>query len=1029
MVEETVQGPSLPEEKILVSVRLRPLNQKEIARNDVCDWECINDDTIIYRNVLSVSERSVYPNAYTFDRVFGCDSSTRQVYEEGAKEVALSVVSGINASVFAYGQTSSGKTYTMSGITEYAIADIYNYIERHKEREFVLKFCAMEIYNESVRDLLSADSTPLRLLDDPERGTIVEKLTEEPLRDWNHFQELLAVCEAQRQIGETALNETSSRSHQILRLIIESSTRELLGKDNSSMLAATVNFVDLAGSERASQSLSAGARLKEGCHINRSLLTLGTVVRKLSKGRTGHIPFRDSKLTRILQSSLGGNARTSIICTMSPARSHVEQSRNTLLFASCAKEVTINAQVNVVMSDKALVKHLQRELARLESELRSSGIASVTSDTAALLREKDLEIEKLKNEIAKLTQQRDLVQSEVEDLRRLVEDCGHSTVHEHNIYPKLRVRHSWGYETPTSDRPISVDSHCVKIGVSTFDASQYSEGHSGTDYEENAARIPDFDVHSLGSDPSSEISIPILSAGRNSISQDESEECRYDDSEDFCKVVRCIEMEDDCSNLQIASNNAPKCTQEPQWDGPIHLRVKEEDIMHLPAAKYGDGTKPESQGSPNLKENNQLESVPYAFVSLSPEEPFEMLQEKEFSSSRSFKKVIRSRSCKASLMGNLSLSSFEEVEKNHSTLPVEDKDHSGMLERYDRKLCSLDYAAPTTLLSRNGSQKSGDTAAINGLEDQWARVSPHERTIIIEVGSDDKDNSVRIRLDENNQHGDEENCNSVISDDEENCNAAISDDEENSNAAISDDEENSSSCHSISETKIAIDAHQEDQSANPDEAKQLNTITSPAKKVRDIGLDPMQEDPESPDHWQLQFRKIQKEIIELWDACNVSLVHRTYFFLLFKGDPADSIYMEVELRRLSFLKNTFDRGSQTLEGGRTLSAASSLRDLCRERQMLSKKMQKKLSTIDRERLFLTWGIGLDSKNRSLQLAHRLWTRTDDIDHISESASIVAMLVGLVPAEEAPKEMFGLNFAPRGSGRRSNVFRKRVLSLL
>lgn len=113
-----------------------------------------------------------------------------------------------------------------------------------------------------------------------------------------------------------------------------------------------------------------------------------------SKGRSGHIPFRDSKLTRILQSSLGGNARTAIICTMSPAQTHAEQSRNTLFFASCAKEVVTNAQVNVVVSDKALVKKLQRELARLEGELRSSGQTSVAPDSS-LVREKDLQIEKV----------------------------------------------------------------------------------------------------------------------------------------------------------------------------------------------------------------------------------------------------------------------------------------------------------------------------------------------------------------------------------------------------------------------------------------------------------------------------------------------------------------------------------------------------------------------------------------------------------------------------------------------------------
>ena len=118
-------------------------------------------------------------------------------------------------------------------------------------------------------------------------------------------------------------------------------------------------------------------------------------VTECSKGKHGHVNYRDSKLTRILQPSLGGNARTAIICTLSPARSHVEQSRNTLLFASCAKEVTTKAQVNVVMSDKALVKHLQKELARLESELRSPAPASSTCDHIALLRKKDLQIDKV----------------------------------------------------------------------------------------------------------------------------------------------------------------------------------------------------------------------------------------------------------------------------------------------------------------------------------------------------------------------------------------------------------------------------------------------------------------------------------------------------------------------------------------------------------------------------------------------------------------------------------------------------------
>ncbi|KAK4771553.1 hypothetical protein SAY87_032085 [Trapa incisa] len=407
-------------EKILVSVRLRPLSDNEKSRNEVSDWECINNSTVIYKG--NNPDRAMLPSAYTFDRVFGCGCPTEQVYTEGAKEVVFSAVSGINSSIFAYGQTSSGKTYTMSGITEYAVSDIYDYIEKHQERDYILKFSAMEIYNEAVRDLLSLDSTPLRLLDDPERGTVVERLTEEMLQDWNHFLDLLAVCEAQRHIGDTSMNQMSSRSHQILRLTIESSAREYqyhhLGARNSSTLTASVNFVDLAGSERASQTLSAGTRLKEGCHINRSLLTLGTVIRKLSKGGKGHVPYRNSKLTRILHNSLGGNARTAIICTMSPARMHVEQSRNTLLFASCAKEVTMNAQVNVVMSDKVLVKQLQRELARMENELRSFRTSSPTGscDSSTVLREKELRIEVMEKEIKELTQQLDHAQSRIQDL-------------------------------------------------------------------------------------------------------------------------------------------------------------------------------------------------------------------------------------------------------------------------------------------------------------------------------------------------------------------------------------------------------------------------------------------------------------------------------------------------------------------------------------------------------------------------------------------------------------------------------------
>ncbi|KAL6345187.1 hypothetical protein AAG906_015670 [Vitis piasezkii] len=967
--EEVMRGPSGRGERVVVSVRLRPLNEKEISRNDALDWECINDTTIIFKNHLPIPERSMYPSAYTFDRVFRSDSTTREVYEAGAKEVALSVVSGINSSIFAYGQTSSGKTFTMSGITEYTMADIYDHIERHKEREFLLKFSAMEIYNESVRDLLSSDTAPLRLLDDPERGTIVEKLTEETLRDWNHLIELLSLCEAQRQIGETALNETSSRSHQILRLTVESSAREFLGNDNSSVLTSTVNFVDLAGSERASQSLSAGTRLKEGCHINRSLLTLGTVIRKLSKGRSGHIPYRDSKLTRILQSSLGGNAKTAIICTMSPARSHVEQSRNTLLFASCAKEVTTNAQVNVVMSDKALVKHLQRELARLENSLRSPEPTSICLDTATLLRDKDLQIEKLEKELRELTLQRDLAQSQVEDLLGVVGDDRlpmiWADMDDH--YPKLRVRRSWESENPTSETfaladdqtPASglrtfalADDQTPDVGLRTCDTSQYSDGNSVDDSDDHYPPLPESEDNFLHNGTSALVSVntPNHVAIDLSSQWDKIEEQSNANSEDLCKEVRCIEIEHSIMKRDIESN-----TLSP---------VRDTDALELKVVGNGDGANQEFT-SPLLKEDKELNCNQRTVVIPSPQEFSPWLLEKENSSCRSLK-LTRSRSCKASFMYCSSSPWFEKEEKDKYTPSnVFEKDFIGRPEGFQKKLASLNYDTEIDKLSRKGGQTFRGSSSVDQLKEQVVTTSTDEDVTSLNTYVAGLKEMAKFQYEE----------------------------------------------------RLA-----DDQESEPEANKSV-------KNVKDVGLDPIQDDLASPSRWPFEFKRLQKEIIELWHSCNVSLVHRTYFFLLFQGDPADSIYMEVELRRLSFLKDTFSRGNQTVVDGQALTPASSVRALRREREMLCKQMQKKLSEDERMSLFLKWGVQLNAKNRRLQLAYRLWTDTEDMNHISESANIVARLTRFVQPEEAFKEMFGLNFTPRRMSRRSHSWKLNIKPFL
>ncbi|KAG6773879.1 hypothetical protein POTOM_021217 [Populus tomentosa] len=996
------------EEKIFVSVRLRPLNEKEIARNDVSDWESINDDTVIYRNNLPVSERSMYPTAYTFDRVFGSDCSTKQVYGEGAKEVALSVVSGINSSVFAYGQTSSGKTYTMSGITEYTIADIYDYVEKHKEREFTLKFSAMEIYNESVRDLLSTDATPLRLLDDPERGTVVERLTEESIRDWNHFKELLSVCEAQRQIGETSLNEASSRSHQILRLTVESSTQEFFGHHKSSTLAATVNFVDLAGSERASQSLSAGMRLKEGCHINRSLLTLGTVIRKLSKGKNGHVPFRDSKLTRILQSSLGGNARTAIICTMSPARSHVEQSRNTLLFASCAKEVTTNAQVNVVVSDKTLVKQLQRELARLENELKNTRPDSVTSDSTIVLREKDLQIEKLMNEVAELTRRLDLAQSQIENLQQVSEGSRSSTVwaDPDNHYPKLRVRNSFRSDNSVSYSLISEDPLSLDLGARSFDASQCSDVQSSRSSGANFIQFPVFEENFLPESFSTHHSTSTTNFVGNDLHEKKDADGQTNQNfDDNWKEVQCIEVEESSVSQYSNSNTSesrPYRFEESNMPSPD---IKT-DTLGLTKVGNEERTNQEVK-SPPLKEQKELNGLQSTFIIPSPEKLSPWLLEAGLSESRSF--LIRSRSCRATLMDNSPGFCFKKAEAYESTpLFGFEKDFPGRPEGFQRKLPALKYDPDIERLSRNVSRNSICSSAFNELKEESVETSTDWRTA--SVGNSDM--GMMYMADYLEQETTAEDAENIEDD-------GLDATQHDMPAKKVKDVGLDSICYNVSAKSVkdvGLDPIQDGVSA---------------KNVKDVGLDPIQDDAESASKWPLEFKNMQSKIIELWHACSVSLVHRTHFFLLFKGDPADSFYLEVEIRRMSLLKETLSRGSRTIVHGQVLTPTSSKKALSHERQMLAREMQKRLTREERENLFLKWGVPLSGNNRRLQLVHRLWTKTTDRGHITESAALVAKLVGFIEQEQALKEMFGLlNFTPTyPSRRKSSIWKRSVLSFL
>ncbi|XP_026449628.1 kinesin-like protein KIN-7E [Papaver somniferum] len=983
--DQEVSASAAHEERILVSVRLRPLNEKEIGRNDVSDWECVSDNTVVFRSNLP--EKSMFPTAYSFDKVFRHDCNTRRVYEEAAKEVALSVVSGINSSIFAYGQTSSGKTYTMTGVTEYALADICDYIQRHVEREFILKFSAMEIYNEAVRDLLSSDTAPLRLLDDPERGTVVDKLTEETLRDWSHVQELLSACEAQRQIGETSLNETSSRSHQILRLTIQSSPREFLGRHNSSTLVASVDFVDLAGSERASQALSAGARLKEGCHINRSLLTLGTVVRKLSKGRNGHVPYRDSKLTRILQCSLGGNARTAIICTISPARTHVEQSRNTLLFASCAKQVATNAQVNVVMSDKVLVKQLQKELARLENELKAPAPKSSTPVAAAILREKDLQIEKMQKEIQELIHQRDLAQSRLRDLAQVVEDDRASKFSAEHQCPKSPALHAWEDDQSISASSSIADQNCIDASFTSYNnATWYSNARSESSSDEQYQQLPESqDDHYLsdGVSPRQSISSskfvgPDQGQVFEDIREDKEEDEEKEEQEELCKEVRCIEIEESRTNSKIVSSDLsneeheeggqlePLAVTENEW-------AKDQELVSTP--KKGDEELAQADSVVTYSALEQkLQDVQKSIDCLvnpvsSDESASPWTSAAGSSCGRKSFQLTRSRSCKATIM-NGSSSPWFQAEQYERPLYTYEKCYTGTPEVFQTNYSPSNFGADIKKLTRENSQASERSASTDDLKPPNVKTSDKEDITSIQTFVADLKEMAKLEY-EKQLIGDQ---------------------------------------------------------AKEEEVKAYESV----KSVKDVGIDPIQESPESPSKWPLEFERKQREIIELWHFCCISLVHRTYFFLLFKGDSSDSIYLEVELRRLSFLKDNFSRGNfHKVSSGadQDLSLASSKKALRREREMLSKQLAKRFSEEERANLYREWGIGLDTKQRRVQLARLLWSDTKDMNHIKESATLVAKLVGLFEPGQALKEMCGLSFTPRHPSQQRSYSWRRMSSLI
>ncbi|EJC99085.1 kinesin-domain-containing protein [Fomitiporia mediterranea MF3/22] len=379
------------EDKVHVSIRIRPTEETQA-------WTAKPSENSL--KLLPQYHKSPATPApeYHYDEVL-VGSDNKAVYRAAARSHVEAAMNGYNSVVFAYGQTASGKTYTLTGTDEQpgiiprAMKDVFAFIRRTPSREYLLRCSYLEIYNEAIFDLLAPPSVRSAVqIQGIGDNVILAPLREEVVTSLKGVHEVLDRGYGNRRTASTDWNERSSRSHSVFRLVIESRERggasevgdgrvtpftphlpggaRLQSRDGRSVQMSVLSLIDLAGSERATSDKD---RTREGRYINTSLLTLGSVIGTLAenaaKGKSDHIPFRNSKLTRMLQPSLSGNARISVICTINPVPSAVAESTSTLLFAQRVKRVQLHAKKKEVVDTDALLERYRKEIDDLKRRL------------------------------------------------------------------------------------------------------------------------------------------------------------------------------------------------------------------------------------------------------------------------------------------------------------------------------------------------------------------------------------------------------------------------------------------------------------------------------------------------------------------------------------------------------------------------------------------------------------------------------------------------------------------------------------
>lgn len=377
-----------------VVVRCRPMNQKEIAQGHQRIIEMnVKKGTIEINNPAKKEE---VPRMFTYDSVYDWNSKQIDLYDETFRQLVDSVLEGYNGTIFAYGQTGTGKTFTMEGVRSDPILrgvipnsfeHIFTHIARTQNQQYLVRASYLEIYQEDIRDLLSKDqSRRLELKERPDTGVYVKDLQSFVCKSVKEIEHVMNVGNQNRAVGATNMNEHSSRSHAIFIITIECSEPGADGENH--IRVGKLNMVDLAGSERQTKTGATGERLKEATKINLSLSALGNVISALVDGKSTHVPYRDSKLTRLLQDSLGGNARTVMVANIGPASYNFEETITTLRYANRAKNIKNKPKINEDPKD-ALLREFQEEIGRLKRELEKRGGGGAGSKKVKRRRQKE----------------------------------------------------------------------------------------------------------------------------------------------------------------------------------------------------------------------------------------------------------------------------------------------------------------------------------------------------------------------------------------------------------------------------------------------------------------------------------------------------------------------------------------------------------------------------------------------------------------------------------------------------------------